>query len=264
MGLYPSKQNFMSGDPLRPDRPPLAAGQGLEALFRAEQLDQYRHQVQTNTLNNIARRGQTYLPTPQTVKREIPAADLAEPWPNGQVIWMEPSADAGLPHTRPPYYICLSRFILDGELNRTMLHERVHISQRLHPDAWKQLVEDVWDMRVWNGNFPTDIQYMQRLNPDLLLAPKFAWKGQYVPVAIFKSKASPSLTDTDTVWYDIKTKTVMREPPPAWSDYFGDDKSGWEHPYELAAYLIVKDPKQVPAYKALKPRLATLPTTEVQ
>ena len=204
------------------------------------------------------------MPSPQTVKKQIPAADLAEPWPNGQVIWMEPSADAGLPHTRPPYYICLSRNIQDSELNRTMLHERVHISQRLHSEAWKQLMEDVWDMRVWNGNFPTDIQHLQRLNPDLLLAPKFAWKGQYVPVAIFKSKTSPSLTDTDTVWFDITTRTVMRNPPPGWAEYFGDDKSGWEHPYELAAYLIVKDPKQVPAYKALKPRLATLPTTEVQ
>ena len=98
-------------DPLRPQRPPLSGQQALAALQRAENLDGYLARVSSSALNVKARKKFFYVPSVHTVETSIPPADLKEPWPNGQVVWMEQSADGGLPHTRLPYFILLPKNI---------------------------------------------------------------------------------------------------------------------------------------------------------
>ena len=263
MGLYASRP-YPGYDGLRPNRPALSGAAGLQALFRAEALDNYRKLVEDSSLNRAARKNQAYMPAVHTVDMAIPDADLHEPWPNGQVVWMEPTADNGLPHTRPPNLICMSRTIPDSELQRTLLHERVHISQRLHPDAWKKILAETWNFKPWNGQLPADIENRRRLNPDTLLMPFFIWKDTYVPVELFKNASNPSLTETDTIWWDAKSRTVFREPPPGWTAFFGFRANGSEHPFELIAYMVAEKKTNSPAFAAIQPRLKGLPTIEVQ
>jgi hypothetical protein len=45
-------------------------------------------------------------------------------------------------------------------------------------------------------------------------------------------------------------------------DYFGIIPAG-EHPFEIVAYLVAANPSQNKAYHDIKPRLQSLPTSEV-
>ena len=266
MGLALSKyldsyvtENYQN--PLRPERPPLVSQGGFQALQRAEGIDQYRAQVAANPINRLARAGQNYITIPFSLNRKIPPPDLSQPWPSGQVVWMDPTADEGLPHTRPPYYIMMSRTFPEGDLVKTLLHERVHVHQRLYEPVWEKLVADAWEMKPWVGDLPTDIQARRRMNPDLLFAPLFIWKDTWVPLAIFKSSSQPKLTAVDIVWWNSKQRTIFREAPPGWTEFFGNNPAG-EHPYEIAAYLIADNPSQNKAYTAIRSRLDSLPRGE--
>jgi hypothetical protein len=245
------------GNPLQPERPPICCSSGLAALFRAEQIDQYRKLVEQSSINARARSGQVYLPSTHSVSKEVPLSNPADPWPSGQVIWMEPTADGGLPHTRPPDLICISRDFSDKDLPTTILHERVHVSQRLFSQVWKSMF-DVWDFKVWNGTLPSELEIRRRINPDLLGVPQYIWKDTWVPLALFKSINQPKLNEVDIVWWDDKTRSLLRQPPPGWNEFFGSIPAG-EHPYELIAYMVAENPTQNKAYTILKPRLQNLP-----
>ena len=256
-------QSSVPTDVLRPQRPPISGQAGLQALQHAERADQYLTLISQSSINRLARSETNYLPFPHSLKRQIPPADPMEPWPNGQVIWMQPSADEGLPHTRAPNYICIPVTMKDPKiLTSTLLHERVHVSQRLHPAAWQKILAETWSMTPWTGTLPADIQSRRRLNPDLLSVPLFAWKGEWVPLGLFKSASQPKLAEIDTVWWHEPTRTLHREPPPGWSAFFGS-ANGQEHPFEMAAYLVQTNPSNNPAYNAIKPRFGELPKDEV-
>lgn len=261
MGSGTSKQEFFL-DPLRPERPPLTSGEGLQALQLAESIDRYQNRISNSNINRMARMKQPYLPSLLTVKRKIPTADSSKPWPNGQIIWMEPDADSGLPHTRPPYYICISRKFPENLLSTTLLHERIHVSQRLHPKEWNKILEEAWSMKPWKGQLPSDIDMRRRLNPDLLMSGFFAWKNEFVPLALFQSTTQPKLHTVDIVWWQISTRTLHRNPPPGWVDFFGSVHPGHEHPYELIAYSI-EHSSSTKAFNSIKLRLDTLPSSEV-
>lgn len=256
--------NRLSGfeNPLRPQRPPIAGQSGLNALYKAERIDGYRQQVDQSPLNRLARSGQDYLPSAYSVERVIPDADLAEPWPSGQVVWMDPTADAGLPHTRAPNLICISRDFPAADLKTTILHERVHVSQKLHPNAWRNLFDEPWNFKPWSGKLPAELDHRRRINPDLLGIPHYIWKDTWVPLALFKSSSQPRLNETDLVWWNDKQKVLHREAPPGWLDFFGYIPAG-EHPFELIAYLVAANPKNNKAYNAIRSRLTSLPTSEI-
>jgi hypothetical protein len=115
-------------------------------------------------------------------------------------------------------------------------------------------------MKPWSGSLPSDIELRRRVNPDLILGPLFQWKGEWVPLAIFKSLTSPVLNDVDIVWWHTKSRTIHRQAPPGWIQFFGLVDSGHEHPYELSAYMIEHDNSSTEAYKQLKKNLDTLPS----
>jgi hypothetical protein len=175
---------------------------------------------------------------------------------------MDRTADAGLPHTRPPFLICLPENIPEKDLASTVLHERVHVSQRLHLSFWKKVFENDWNFKPWTGNLPADLESRRRLNPDLIWQPLYIWKNSWIPFSLFRSSAQPRLTEADTVWWNAETRTLHREPPPGWVEFFGNIPAG-EHPLELAAYLVVEKPQQNKAWLALRSRLGMLPRTEV-
>jgi hypothetical protein len=239
-------------------KPPLSGQEAFVALQQAESIDNYRTLVSQSTVNRLARAGQTYLPAIQNPSIAIPPADPDQPWPNGQVLWMSATADGGLPHTRAPHYICLPLNIHTSSLATTMLHERVHISQRTVPKAWQILLKTAWSMTTWFGVLPDEHERRRRINPDLLGAPLYIWKNRWVVFAIFQSLSQPSLPAINVVWWDTTTNTLHREAPEEWTSYFGNLPAG-EHPYEIAAYLIAEgDSNTTPAYNDLKQKLSLL------
>jgi hypothetical protein len=256
-------ESSIPANPLRPNRPPISAAQGLQALNYAERIDGYLEQVKDSPINRMARQGQNYLPALHAPQRQVPFYNPSEPWPSGQVIWMDPTADAGLPHTRPPFYICMSRDFPEKDLAKTLLHERVHVSQRLHTAVWKRIFAETWDFKPWTGNLPADLESRRRLNPDLIWQPLYIWKDIWVPFSIFRSSSQPKLAEADTVWWDASTRTLHREAPPGWVEFFGNIPAG-EHPFELAAYLVADAPQQNKAWLAIRSRLINeLPRAEV-
>lgn len=262
MGLTISKESFSQPSVRRPQPPPLTGGDALHALAAAERVDQYRRMVELSSPNRMSRSTLKYTPSVKTVKREIPVA--SPPWPNGQVVWLQPESDNGLPHTRPPNLICLSTKISPSSIDSILLHERVHVSQRLHPSEWVKIFTK-WSMTQWDGTIPGDVTLRQRLNPDIILVPHFIWKNTWVPLAIFKSLTMPDIQDVDVVWWNVESRTLHRQAPPGWEDFFGKVHNGHEHPYELSAYLVQNGDASdsVKAYKVIKEDLNRLPSYEL-
>jgi hypothetical protein len=258
MGIYLSREFF--SNPLRPEQPPLSGHIAMEALYRAEVIDSYRQLVQISAPNRLARKTVKYLPNLYPVNKVL---KHSASWPHGQVVWMDPDSDMGLPHTRPPNLICIPTNISDSILTSTLLHEQVHLSQRIYPSQWSKILESAWSMTPWTGDLPEDILLRRRINPDLVLGPMFQWDEEWVPVAIFKSLTSPVLNDVDIVWWQISTRSIHRQAPPGWVEFFGTVDGGHEHPYELSAYMIEKDNSPTEAYKKLKVYLKDLPRTEL-
>ena len=264
MGHFFSRESFE--DDVR--RPPLCCGGGMQALNWAERIDGYLAAVQESELNVKARSAGEYKPAEFTQEdRAIPVDD--GPWPNGQVVWMDQGADAGLPHTRPPYYICLPTSIdLTSPAGKTTLkHERIHVSQRLHEDTWKKIYADAWNfVPVQAPKLPDRIQRRIRINPDTCRAPLYAWSAgadHWIPYALFNSSFEPSLTDTTIHWWHVESANLYSVPPPGWSDFFGRNlpASAHEHPNELAAYILSSTLSSA-ARTALEKYLDILPRTE--
>lgn len=247
MGLYISKEFFTNNQQF-----PLTGKAAQNALSRAEVLDSYRQTVQVSFANRLARNTLKYEASSEPVNKEIKPAEA--PWPNGIVVWMDPDCDEGLPHTRPPHLICLPSNISDTSLDNTVLHERVHVSQRLQSDVWSTMFNSVWEMTPWSGNLPPSLYVRRRINPDLILAPIFQWKKEWVPFALFKGMHPTSLSDVDIVWWQVSTSVLHKDPPPGWTDFFGPVDSGHEHPFEMAAYMV-ENKSSTKAFQALEPLL---------
>jgi len=256
MGQYLSHDFFTdiqipSVNPLNPARPPISGKEALSALRMAEHIDNYRKKIDESSVNLSARRNQEYMPVVYSVPRPIESNTT---WPNGQVLWMDASADGGLPHTRPPHYICLPINIPDSVLSKTLLHERIHLSQRKYPEKWQALFKIAWNMTPWYGTIPGRLRHLQRINPDLINIPLYAWKNEWVVFSVFTSSTPKTLSEVKRVWWHIPSSTIHNDPPPGWVTFFGDNPHG-EHPYEIAAYLLAEstapDTPALPALSAI-------------
>lgn len=247
-------------DPLRPDPPPLGGHEADLCLQIAERIDGYQLRISDSKANKLARDSSVYQAETNKVTLEIPPADPGKgPWWSGQVLWMNPSADNGLPHTRPPAYICLPSNLPKDSLAKTLLHERVHIHQRRYPEKWNEFFEKKWNFKPWSGRLPPELEKARRLNPDLLPIPFYVWKDTWVPYGSFNDPANPTLKQATTVFFNVKQKVVSKQPPDGWKAFFGSMTSD-EHPWEIAAYLVV-DPNKSPASKALEEAVKSLPNS---
>jgi hypothetical protein len=168
---------------------------------------------------------------------------------------MDPTADGGLPHTRPPYYICLPTNIDPKIMETTIKHEEFHLMQRLDEDFWDAALRDSWHfMRLEiPPKLPADIEKRIRINPDTFLAPIYAWQNEWVAYALFESQSAPNLHKTVIGWWHIPSSNLFYAAPPGWIDFFGKNLplAAHEHPYEISAYLLSSDIKS-PAKDALE------------
>jgi hypothetical protein len=225
--------------------------QASPELLYAEQIDNYRKQCNEDKLNTISRRGHLYsaynYPTDYLlVLREtlnVALKDLPNKLnrelQNVNIIILYPSADGGMPHTRPNDIICFPYTVNFPSLE-TITHELWHIHQRKYPDFWQLLLERAWQFKKWDGDLPAELEKHRRINPDTLATQNWIWQSKWVPVPVFIDASKPSLTECQIWYHNVITGRTEHGVPQEVYEYFGRrmESAAYEHPYEMAAYML--------------------------
>jgi hypothetical protein len=178
---------------------------------------------------------------------------LAKDLSKAVLIPLMPSADGGMPHTRPPHYICLPASQTPLDLH-TYIHELWHLHQRAFYPKWKQLFK-AWKFTVFEGTLPTHLATQVRINPDTLADPLWLWKGEWIPICVFTDPVRPSFKETAVWFYNKNTGIHRTSPPPDMHAFFSSrlPVSAYEHPCELSAYLLTTERMEsYPAYQVLE------------
>ena len=203
-------------------------------LDEADRLDGFVSACRASSINYEARRLCQYEPwNDQSLVKQ--AQVFAGP--SVRVMILTPSAEGGMPHTRAPNIICLPAYFPESRLEETILHERVHISQRQNPEMWrKRALKEGW-VPVSEFDLPTSWVSRCRLNPDTYDARFWAWEGRYVPMPLFVREDKPELRDILVRWWDMKEGRLNSQAPSTFVKKYGSvGTSSAEHPYELWAY----------------------------
>lgn len=165
------------------------------------------------------------------------------------IVYMMPTADEGLPHTRPQNVICLP-FAANMPDIEVIIHELWHIHQRQNRGMWRDYYEKEWNCRpvsndVKGAIMKTEIGKNMRLNPDTIDEPLWIWKDEWVPVCVFANPISTGqgrLRDTMVRIYNVKTGNYYGQYPEWFRMKFiaTDLEHGGENPNELSAYILQK------------------------
>ena len=197
-------------------------------LKRAEEIDNFFGEIGKNRINRAARANLNYLP----------ALNYAEPWiGNTEIITMNPTAEAGMPHTRPPNIICMPLYFPESKRQETLAHEYVHVHQRQNKDKWNRFFKkEGWN---WIEKYELPERFVERcrLNPDTIDQQFWAWKDRYVPLPLFERDDKPQLRQVTISWYDMETGVRQPEAPRLFLEKYGMP-SQMEHPREIAAVEI--------------------------
>ena len=196
--------------------------------------------------DKVARRGQNCMPM------------HTEVGPHGTTIFTtSKSCEAGMPHTRAGDRIIIPDSVPLPARDTTIAHELVHIHQRRNPDAWRRFYARAWSFQFSNSpppGLPTSVQAARRSNPDTWYpeggGPWACWMGRWWPVPIYSIPERPQLRNADVVWWDDWRKTIVRNPPLSWIQFFGSPAQQ-EHPHEIAACIIVSGDRTMEAGRRL-------------
>jgi hypothetical protein len=204
----------------------------------AEAQDGFFAKVAASPVNIAARRSSSYIAWNDQSLAEV-AKDMLDPedrWVD--IIILDPSAEGGMPHTRPGL-ICLPAYYPTSRLADTLKHEMVHISQKRQPTLWASRAEVEGWQPVNQNIIPESWSSRLRLNPDTA-GTMYAWKGRYIPLPVYVREDKPLLRDIQVRWYDITEGIVQTTPPTSFTQSYGNrgalGASQSEHPYELWAY----------------------------
>jgi hypothetical protein len=220
-----------------------------QLLDNAERLDFYIEECQDDTINSLARKDKTYR------ANSIPLRDLnyakafldgtTEYLPNRllndlksiTIIQLMPSADGGMPHTRPNDIICYPD-ILQLFSKITLIHELWHIHQRNYKDMWVKIFKRLgWTM--WSGEIPEILEKSRRYNPDTLDCPFWIFNDNWIPLPIFRNISQPNVADIEIWFYNPHKQYHIKRIPEEISSYFpGLPLTAYEHPREITAYLL--------------------------
>ena len=239
-----------------------SGAEGAAALAAAERQDNYIQQVSTNRTNRIARQSMNYAANRLTMsQQEILATQIESCLPSVPyilrslqvtIVPLMPSADGGMPHTRPADLVCLPQS--GGAISTTtFVHELWHLHQRAHYAEWTTFFERGWKWQPWSGQLPSELEAQRRLNPDTLRDPLWLWDSTWVPVCLFLNPSSPSFEETATWFYNVNTRHHYRTLPETMAAFFSSSlsPSAYEHPCETSAYMITGPVLDCPAYRVL-------------
>lgn len=230
----------------------LGHAKAIQAAALSEQLDGFEAACMRSEANRRAMQVVEVCAPPPTAERlnavSLPAW-LQSIRTTNVVFFLE-----GLPHTREFAVIFLPyNLMYESDFAKTLVHESIHVHQRLFRHDWNKIYGRIWDMRPWHGYLPAGLEVRRRFNPDTHMEPLFIWRGRFVPVMVFRRADAPRLREAHCVWYDTDTGGWEEVPPPGWMDFFGTNKpSHCEHPNEMAAYILTDDSHSSRAKMLLK------------
>lgn len=164
-----------------------------------------------------------------------------QPWIlDTEILTMHPTAEAGLPHTRPPNLICMPIYYPEDRMKETLNHELIHVDQRRRRIKWNAFFERQGWRPVPEAEIPQRWLQRCRMNPDTIDERFWAWKGRHVPLPLFEREDTPDLRQVVIHWWDRETGIKQNQPPRSFSERFGSFPSQPEHPRELAAVELSK------------------------
>jgi hypothetical protein len=236
--------------------------EAVAALASAERLDEYLAQVQRSRANAIARQSMTYAANRLSMSQVERLRDRIQGFISDlpyrlralrpTIVPLMPSADGGMPHTRPSNLVCLPQSISPLP-SSTFLHELWHLHQRDYYTEWTAFFEKQWKWKIYEGDMDPELEKVRRLNPDTLRDPLWIWNNEWVPVCIFNNPNTPSFEDTSTVFFNARTGYRFSKLPESMAAFFSTSlsPSAYEHPCETSAYMITGDKLDCPAYRTL-------------
>jgi hypothetical protein len=218
-------------------------------LHEAEQKDFYLEECQDDPMNALARRKTAYSANGMTdreykffevvvenARDKIPLR-LQQDLKTVYLVQLMPSADGGMPHTRPDRIICYPDITQTFSF-QTLIHELWHIHQRLFRDEWDHVFREMgWE--EWKGRMPAHLDKTRRFNPDTLDTPYWCYQKTWVPIPVFRDIRQPNMTETDVWFYHVSLKYHVKSVPKEMEKEYGTVPwSAYEHPREMAAYLL--------------------------
>jgi len=236
--------------------------EGSAALAAAESQDGYLAQVAKNRPNAIARQSMNYSANRLTLAQADLLRDKIEEFKphippvlhsiKPTVVALMPSADGGMPHTRPSDLVCLPQSASSLTLS-TFVHELWHLHQRAHSREWNSFFEKQWKWKIFEGDMDPELEKMRRLNPDTLADPLWIWNNEWVPICLFLNPSSPSFQDTATWFFNARTGSHTRDLPNGMRIFFSDSlsPSAYEHPNEVSAYMLTGRALSCEAYRLI-------------
>lgn len=209
----------------------LGVEEGNNALALADTIDEFKDKLFLDPVNTKAREGQGY----SAMNGPLLPSSLKGLHASIRVIWMNHSAEAGMPHTRAPDLVCMPMDYPAQRLNDTLIHESIHIDQRQRPEAWlKWCVETGWTL-LREEDIPERWVRRCRLNPDTMAYRFFAYHNRYVPLPLYEREDKPKMHETKIHWWDRKTGYLLKDTPSDLKLYLQGVLNP-EHPFEIAAY----------------------------
>lgn len=202
----------------------------MNLLQEAETLDSFFKTVRNNPMNAMARKENSY------VAMKDPVSWLLDT----KIIEMHPSAESGLPHTRPPNIICMPIYYPQKSYQETLAHELIHIDQRRRKDLWNaKFSREGWSP-IDESEIPERWLSQCRLNPDTIDSRFWAFEKRHVPLPMFERSDKPDLRQVRIFWWDRETGSRQTEAPRRFQERYGFMPSQPEHPRELSAVELSK------------------------
>jgi hypothetical protein len=151
------------------------------------------------------------------------------PWKFAKVT---PDIENGYPHTLQDVIILSDRFFSASDQIKTLIHEKIHVYQRMYPLETNKLIHDVWGFEVKDKmeNHP-----MARNNPDI---DGFVYgKKKGMIIQLYTTNRPSSLADSHAYLLEGTKKIDLTHISQL--DIHSDDPYiQLEHPYEIMACVL--------------------------
>jgi hypothetical protein len=203
----------------------------MDKLAEAETYDHYFQKISQDPLNKKAREHLSYSAMMERTQPFLLATEI---------VTMHPTAEAGLPHTRPPNIICMPAYYPQERVQETLHHELIHVDQRRRPYKWNAFFEKEGWKQISEKDIPSRWLQRCRMNPDTIDDRFWAWQGRHIPLPLFEREDKPDLRQVVVQWFDKETGIRQTTAPRLFQERYGAMPSQPEHPRELAAVELSK------------------------